>query len=529
MADFSSNGSGLPLRESFDRYTNIEDAAQGPTPIWNASGNEWLLVEGRFPRSQALGSGTQNESTTFLDVGSIGTNAASILFGFAFIQTRANLSPLVGDELGIGVQFLDGAGPQCTMLFRVDGSVVLTGGDAEDSIVATFEDVFSQNTWTSIQGEIVVHDSAGSLKLWIQGQTGDPGSVTPDFSATSLNTRGASSHNYANNIRIVTGAGMRDINNDGVFANSHRIDDFRAFDDSGSAPNELTGDLMSNWLPAASDSSIDFTAEELYQTELVHTIGSALAATNTALYTKFIPERNFDIKKVEFVLSSGTGANIKLALFDSDGLESGPGTLLSSLGTITGATVGVNQLVVASPPAVEEGHVYWIGIDQNTSCSYTAITNNTSEVKVWSSSTTYGSFPASNPALIPVIQLYVNFALISSKNFSQVSELTEDGLTSYVRSANAGDVDQYTISPLPSVPAYIDAVITWGFVNKNEAGLREAQIHLDSGGTGDDSPSTPLTSTFGYIGKCYTEDPDTSTAWTYSGVNAILVGPKVSV
>jgi hypothetical protein len=66
------------------------------------------------------------------------------------------------------------------------------------------------------------------------------------------------------------------------------------------------------------------------------------------------------------------------------------------------------------------------------------------------------------------------------------------------------------------------------FVKKADAGSREGEIEIVSGITTHDSTSVPLTSTYGYISDPLTEDPDTSSPWTETGVNSLTIGPKVS-
>jgi hypothetical protein len=109
-----------------------------------------------------------------------------------------------------------------------------------------------------------------------------------------------------------------------------------------------------------------------------------------------------------------------------------------------------------------------------------------------------------------------------------VDDAQEDGDLSFVEDNVVGHVDQYGIQAMATSPEAIVMVVPKMFVKKADAGSREGEIEIVSGVTTHDTASVPLTSTYGYISDPLTEDPNTSSAWTETGVNSLTIGPKVS-
>jgi hypothetical protein len=114
-------------------------------------------------------------------------------------------------------------------------------------------------------------------------------------------------------------------------------------------------------------------------------------------------------------------------------------------------------------------------------------------------------------------------------NFSRVNETTVDGDTSYVSSSNVGDRDLYAIGSLSTTPTTIDAISVVSFSEKTDATTRAIYHSVQSNGTDSDGSSISLNATYQRYDRLMTTDPHTSAAWTASGVNNLLIGPKVAV
>jgi hypothetical protein len=132
-------------------------------------------------------------------------------------------------------------------------------------------------------------------------------------------------------------------------------------------------------------------------------------------------------------------------------------------------------------------------------------------------------------ARMPASDASVTFSRLGgSTNFSQVSEVQQDALTSYVFDSNPGDADFYGVGSIASTPATVIATTTRAYMQKSDAGTRTAAVQIKSGATTVASPTLLLT-TAGWVWAWRTDvvDPATGAAWTPAAVNNAQIGPKV--
>lgn len=113
-------------------------------------------------------------------------------------------------------------------------------------------------------------------------------------------------------------------------------------------------------------------------------------------------------------------------------------------------------------------------------------------------------------------------------NFSRVNETLVDGDTSFVATATVGNKDLYSIGSLSSTPASIIGISVVGFEEKTDATTRTLYHSVRSGATDSDGSAFSLNSTYQRYDRYILTDPDTSAAWTASGVNNLLIGPKLA-
>lgn len=115
-----------------------------------------------------------------------------------------------------------------------------------------------------------------------------------------------------------------------------------------------------------------------------------------------------------------------------------------------------------------------------------------------------------------------------TNNFALVDELPQNGDTDYVFSSTVGAKDLYSFGSMSSTPQSIDAVQAVMLARKTDAGTRNAQLRVKSGGTEVGGVDTPLASTYQYQTRLDLTDPNTGVAWTQAAVNAIQAGPLVT-
>lgn len=114
----------------------------------------------------------------------------------------------------------------------------------------------------------------------------------------------------------------------------------------------------------------------------------------------------------------------------------------------------------------------------------------------------------------------------SGSNYQCVDEQPFSA-TDYV-TGTTGQRDTYSVSSIPSDAGTIYATQVTALAKKTDASAYSAKTALRSGTTLDTGVSTALGDSDSTLRTLYTEDPDTSTAWTISGVNAVEVGVEVT-
>jgi hypothetical protein len=115
-----------------------------------------------------------------------------------------------------------------------------------------------------------------------------------------------------------------------------------------------------------------------------------------------------------------------------------------------------------------------------------------------------------------------------ANNYSRVNETLVDGDTSYVQTATAGARDLYGIASLSTTPANIYAANVVSFAEKTDATTRQLYNSVHSASTDSDGTAFNLAASYSRYDRVLTTDPATSAAWTASGVNNLLIGPKAA-
>src|SRR6188768_921653 len=150
--------------ESWDCYAAIADMGLGywDSVVVGAS----TIQAGRFAGSQALGL----LSATGIQAKSSGVNDAVHHLSVAFRQTAV----LSGATLGLYFQFTDNVTNQCCIVFRQDGTILLTSATPGGTVLATYSGaVTAQNTWFQFEFEVVINNATGSFKARKNGSATD--------------------------------------------------------------------------------------------------------------------------------------------------------------------------------------------------------------------------------------------------------------------------------------------------------------------------------------------------------------------
>lgn len=441
--------------------------------------------------------------------------------------TVAVTSPSIsGTGRGFFINFMDAGTAQCSILFMQNGSIVLYSGNLNTNVTpGTILDTYTgaitvANQWYVFEFEVVINNTTGSWTIRKNGNTG-----TADHTLGSLNTRGGTSNNYANGIAI--GA----IDNWGP---NQSIDDFLWRSDPSSVP--WIGDVRCyTRLPASSVSS-QFSVTGTATQELCGAYGNYSVGANTALYYPFIATANATINSIQLDCSGGGGGtgNYKFAIYSDNGGV--PGTLLGTSVNVNNPPASLQTVAMATGVAVTNGTKYWIGQNQDFTIYQQSGGNTTATpFNVYQFASAFSSWPpASNPTTGQSVagtnakHFFINYT--PAANWQGVCEPHQDGTTTYVFDSTVGDHDFYSIAARnsPAPPATTLLVTTRGFMQRSDAGSRQAAMQLKSGSTTVQSPSTqPTTGSFLWLWRADQTDPNTSAAWVPSAVDALQLGPIV--
>lgn len=114
-------------------------------------------------------------------------------------------------------------------------------------------------------------------------------------------------------------------------------------------------------------------------------------------------------------------------------------------------------------------------------------------------------------------------------NYECVDEVSTDGDTTYVSTDTTTNLDLYAFTDLSHSPANIHAVQLVTAARKEDAGTVTIQPKSRVGGTTRDAGAAfgPTTS-YAMNRVLLAQDPDTSSAWTQSGVNAAEFGVELA-
>jgi hypothetical protein len=254
--------------------------------------------------------------------------------------------------------------------------------------------------------------------------------------------------------------------------------------------------------------------------------GGSTNITNTVL--QLMPYTcNFTgaIASVTLVTFASATGNMKAAIWaDNAGV---PGAVLASANPQATVAAGNNVFTLATPLGVVAGQKIWIGGIDDTSTG----TWSTSGASGGGSATgTYAGFPPANPIISAAGKLAsaITYAAPTS-NAVLVGEPQQDAATTYVYSSTNGQADLYAIAPIANTPTTTIGVTTRGYMQKSDAGIRNATVQLKSSGTTVQGTSTALAAgSWGWIARNDLTDPATGVAWTATAVNNAQIGAVVT-
>ena len=404
-------------------------------------------------------------------------------------------------------------GVQCTVALDMSGQLTLTAGRAEGQVLAAMPSRLSAGVWYGVEVELVVHPTAGSFRVRLNGSNAD------DFVASGLNTAQGSGQAGADKLQL----GIYYGNGTGMY-----FDDLLWFSTSGAAPNTWVGDVRSVQRMPVANSDVQLTPSQSHQDFSTGGTDYQMGQGGDTLRTGFVTSVAIPsvIGTLGVSVAQAYTGRFRLGLYDADGAGGGPGTLLGRTVEQTNAPVGPAALAMEQPVSVGAGRNFWIALHTDSSMATLGT------VKLFVGHGDGGRSYADGlptPFSAPYVDtpggiMFTTFSTITS-NFSLVNQAAEDGDATYVYGAAPGTGDFYALASLGSVPGLVLGVQTRMMARKSDSEERAASVRLRSSGALVASPPKPLNSDYSYTARVDVVDPATGAAWTAAALNAVEIGP----
>lgn len=116
---------------------------------------------------------------------------------------------------------------------------------------------------------------------------------------------------------------------------------------------------------------------------------------------------------------------------------------------------------------------------------------------------------------------------IAGTNYENVDDATPDADSTYNFSSTVGHTDLYTFGNAPAALTTIHGIQTGIVARKDDAGSREFARVIRTNSTNYDGTTVTLTDSYVSYAEVQEQNPNTSSAWTVSDINAIEAGIKV--
>ena len=484
--------------DGFDKY-----GALNATPQNSSMGSEWTslpssggsnFVAGRFTNSLALQLNYNYTASRTLP-----SNYTRLIGGLAMQPTLSSNNGVILGDVGTN---------QCAVGFNSSGKVVLWQGGLGGTQIAISSTSITANTWHYVEWDLTFA-SSGSYTVYLDG--------VQVFTGTG-NLK-SSSNAYANQV-ILSG-------------NTCNFDDMYLFDSTGSVNNAVRGDSRVETLFPTADASVAFTPSQGVIGAYYSLSSSTTYMSGGQLYLrKFTAPVSGTLNSISIMpASTSSGANFKPAVYANN--SGSPGTLLTSGSQVTGATAGTAvTMTLTTAQSLTAGTSYWIGYVTDTALTMQRDDNSSFATNAgYTASVTYTSAPPSTAPSMSSgqssVQLWGNVTGIST-NYSETNEVPPGGDLSCVTSSTVGAEDRYSFGSLSSTPSNIAGVKVSALLRKTDSGARTVTVQLKSGTTEVTGSSQSPAASYTYFSNYQDTDPNTSAAWTASGVNSVTAGAKIA-
>lgn len=505
--------------DGFDTYNGITTSGTlvGADSNWGFPGGTTgpATVTGRFggqaAQANIFSSGYWNAYFTPTD---------RFVCGHSFYQATLSLALATINPY---ISFWSDATAMVGLKVNFDGSISacrLTSFTAGTILGTSATGVIKAATWHSIEFACTISDTVGTVQIIVDGVT--------VLSLTNQDTRNGT----PTTINRVSMGGSN-----GGTNTPHRVDDLYVTDSL-----TLLGPMRIETLYANAD-----TAQKQWTTGENFELGVNTTASTTAFATKgniYNCNANVTLNSVTSYFGA-VAQNVKLGIARLT--SANPGTVAEILyesNTTSLSAVAGNYKFSVPNIAFTNGNVYSVYFTR-TDGDGTAIlsvagpataaptTTDQAGTLTWNSAARVADnnigvgdslfFSTTN-----YVVTTLGLTAFSASNYSVIDPtlLTSSG---FVSSNTVGNYDLYDFGNLSSTANSIAAVQVNALLSKDNIATRAAAVTVKSGSSTTDGANTYLASSFNISNRLLNTDPNTSAAWTTSGVNALQAGVKVTI
>lgn len=494
------------ILDGFDHYhTTIGSTINALALLneWTSIGISWYL------RAPLGGTGYSVSGNSGLAYRDLGANYARCVGG-------VTVQPATIVSMPYHISFMDGSTYQCSIGW--DGTGKLGAYRAQGGTLLGAESGISMSAGVThcIEWDITVHNTAGIMKVWVDG------------------------------VLVINLSGVDTCNNSNQYSNRF------GFYYPGSAANIIYDDHLYLWyFTASGGSETPCLDNPIIQTDRP-TSNSAVAfdlnlelmgpvideGINWASYTctssrcyfnKWVAGQSGDLNTILLnPASSYTTLHWRVAIYSDSG--GNPSTLLGSSAEITGGlTSGAFTAAnLSSTVTVTSGTTYWIALICDANLNMRG--DDSSNARYMTN--TYASgFPAS-PGSFTNTEVLSLWGVIETTGGNYVNVSGSQPVDyQYNGTSTVGDIDQLGFSALASSPATIHRVGVKAAVSRSASGARTFALSMVSSattgyGTAGSSGKAPG-ATFGYYTTILRKDPNGAITWTKGGLDAATCGYEV--
>lgn len=423
-------------------------------------------------------------------------------------------SAVTGSGRNVYLTFMDAATDQVTIEWTDSKQIIVRSGGKTGTILATYTNAFNLNVHDSWQGKIVINNTTGSVELRKNGN-----STNFVTALTGVNTRAGSANAYVNAIKVFED-------------NTWVMDDLFVNNNDGTAPSGWPTDYrnipsLTTGAGGSTDFLPDLSPRILGQT--VNTFFEVLGG-DEEFGIQFVAPVSGTITTILLEIHANMTGHMRAAIVAADAAAQagGPGTLLEISAELTNPVAGVTTFTLNSTVTLTRGVAYWIFFFADATVSVNCNSGNGTLLATWNRTYSAGYQANLNlgygGSVAPC--MYTN---LTPFNWSLVSEVAEDGDTTFVQSGTLNAKDMYTIAALGVTPTSIIGVEAMLIVRKSNSGPRSVALMVNANSSGDTEQVVgDLSNGYTAVSKFMPLDP-TGAAWTQAHVEAAQVGIKVKI